>query len=89
MPLPLPAPDIAEITEYLASHVLLEIERGQYTAEDFQDSPEIGCIEQVAVELEARGREMPRSMRTVLAKAREAGRIMQVDRIVTPSFTES
>ncbi len=54
MPLPLPPPDIIELGEYLATHILLEIEAGQYSREDLHDSPEIGCLEQVAAEAKRR-----------------------------------
>ena len=50
MPLPLPPPDMAEIAEYLATHVLSEILRGEYTHDDLLDRPEIGCLEQVAAD---------------------------------------
>ena len=76
MPLPLPSPDIAELAEYLATHLLLEMERGEYTGDDMRSSPEVGCLEQVAAELHRNGRDLPRSIREVLAKAEEAGRVM-------------
>jgi hypothetical protein len=71
----IPPPDLTEIAEHLASHVLLEIERGAYTCDDLRDKPEIGCIEQVAFELRKEGREVPTSIDAVLSKAKEAGRL--------------
>jgi len=59
MALALPRPDLAEITEYLARHILREIKRGEYGRDDLRHSPEVGCIEQVAAELNAKGRERP------------------------------
>ena len=76
MPLPLPPPDMAEIAEYLATHVLSEILRGEYTHDDLLDSPEIGCLEQVAADLKARGLTVPVAITDVLARAKAAGRIM-------------
>ncbi len=76
MPLPLPAPDIAELAEYLATHVMNEIVRGEYTHEDLLDSPEIGCLEQVAADLKARGVAVPIAITAVLARAKAAGRVM-------------
>lgn len=75
MPLPLPPPDVVEIAEYLATHLLNEMERGEYTAEDLQDSPEIGCLEQVAAMLKRRGEIPPRAITDVLGRAFAAGRI--------------
>ena len=36
MPLLLPPPDLVEVGEYLATHILLEIEAGLYSAEDLK-----------------------------------------------------
>ena len=51
MPMPLPLPDRVEIAEYLAQYVLRDIEVGGFTHDDLLDSPEVGCLEQVAAEL--------------------------------------
>lgn len=77
MPLPLPPPDVVEVGEYLATHLLLEIEAGQYSAEDLKDSPEISCLEQVAAEARRRrvDGEVPPAIIDVLSKAKAAGRI--------------
>ena len=76
MPFPLPAPDVVELGEYLATHILLEIEAGQYSREDLHDSPEIGCLEQVAAEAKRRhvDGKVPRAIADVLARAKAAGR---------------
>ena len=78
MPLPLPAPDLIELGEYLATHILLEIEAGLYSSEDLQDSPEIGCLEQVAAEARRRhvGAKVPAAIADVLARAKAGGRLM-------------
>jgi hypothetical protein len=78
MPLPLPLPDIVEIAEYLASHILLEINAGEYTDADLQDSPEISCLEQVAVEAKrlAPAEHVPPAITDVLGRARAAGRVL-------------
>ena len=76
MPLPLPPPDLVELGEYLATHILLEIEAGLYSAEDLKDSPEISCLEQVASEARRRHVEVPRPIADVLARAKAAGRLM-------------
>jgi hypothetical protein len=77
MPLPLPPPDLVELGEYLATHILLEIEAGLYSAEDLNDSPEISCLEQVASEASRRvAAEVPPAIADVLARAKAAGRLM-------------
>ena len=78
MSLPLPAPDLVELGEYLATHILLEIEAGLYRADDLQDSPEIGCLEQVAAEARRRrvDGKVPDAIADVLARAKVAGRLM-------------
>ena len=76
MPLPLPPPDLVELGEYLATHILLEIEAGLYSAEDLKDSPEISCLEQVASEARGRHVEVPPAIAEVLARAKAAGRLM-------------
>ena len=78
MPLPLPPPDVVEVGEYLATHILLEIEAGQYSREDLQDSPEIGCLEQIAAEARRRhvDGKVPPAITDVLARAKAAGRLM-------------
>ena len=78
MPLPLPPPDLVELGEYLATHILLEIEAGLYSAEDLNDSPEISCLEQVASEARRRhaGAPVPPAIADVLARAKAAGRMM-------------
>ncbi len=78
MPLPLPPPDIIELGEYLATHILLEIEAGQYSREDLHDSPEIGCLEQVAAEAKRRhvDGKVPPAIADVLARAKAAGRLI-------------
>jgi hypothetical protein len=77
MPLPLPTPDVVEVGEYLASHILLEIEAGHYSTDDLQDSPEISCLEQIAAEARRRsGGTVPHAIVEVLAKAMAAGRLM-------------
>ena len=43
MPLPLPPPDLVELGEYLATHILLEIESGLYSDEDLKDSPRLAA----------------------------------------------
>ena len=89
MPLPLPPPDIAELAEYLATHLLLEMGRGEYSGEDMRSSPEIGCLEQVAAELHRNRRELPTSIREVLAKAEEAGRVMHARNSEAPARIRS
>ena len=74
MPLPLTTPDVIEVGEYLATHILLEIEAGQYSREDLQDSPEIGCLEQIAAP-PVDGK-VPPAIADVLARAKAAGRLM-------------
>ena len=69
MPMPLPLPDRVEIAEYLAQYVLRDIEVGGFTQDDLLDSPEVGCLEQVAAEL-------PSSISLVLGKAGAAGRVL-------------
>jgi hypothetical protein len=77
MPLPLPQPDVVEIAEYLATHVLLEIEAGEYSPDDLRDSPEISCLEQVAAEAKRRpGTNIPPAITDVLTRARAAGRVL-------------
>ena len=76
MPFQLPPPDMIELGEYLATHVLLEIEAGQYTDEDLQDSPEVGCLEQVAAEAARRSLRVPPAIADVLERARAAGRVL-------------
>ena len=76
MPLPLPPPDLVELGEYLATHILLEIEAGLYSAEDLKDSPEISCLEQVASEARRRDGRVPPAIADVLARAKAAGRSM-------------
>jgi hypothetical protein len=77
MPLPLPTPDVVEIGEYLATHILLEIEVGQYSTDDLQDSPEISCLEQIAAEAQRRAcGNVPPAITDVLARAKAAGRLM-------------
>ena len=75
MPLPLPSPDVVEVGEYLATHILLEIEAGLYSREDLQDSPEIGCLEQIAAEARRRhvDGQVPRAISDVLARAKGPG----------------
>ena len=69
---------MAEIAEYLATHVMNEILTGEYTREDLLDSPEIGCLEQVAVDLKARGVNVPAAIAAVLARAKAARRVMSL-----------
>ena len=78
MPLPLPPPDLVELGEYLATHILLEVEAGLYSAEDLKDSPEISCLEQVAAEARRRhvDGKVPPAVADVLARAKAAGRSM-------------
>jgi hypothetical protein len=77
MPLPLPQPDVVELGEYLATHILLEIEAGQYSADDLKDSPEISCLEQVAMEARRRRLDgtVPPAIADVLERAKAAGRV--------------
>ena len=79
MPFSLPPPDVVEIAEYLATHIVLEIDAGQYTADDLRDSPEIGCLEQAAVEAKRRPPfgEVPPAIADVLARAKAAGRVLR------------
>jgi hypothetical protein len=53
-------------------------EAGLYSAADLQDSPEIGCLEQVAAEAWRRHVDgnVPRAIADVLARAKAAGRSM-------------
>jgi hypothetical protein len=76
MPFPLPPPDVVELGEYLATHLLLEIEAGQYSVQDLKDSPEITCLEQVAAEARRRriDGKVPAAILDVLARAKAAGR---------------
>ncbi len=78
MPVSLPPPDVVELGECLATHILLEIEAGQYTDADLQDSPEIGCLEQVAHEARRRhvDGKVPPAIADVLARAKAAGRLI-------------
>ncbi len=76
MPLPLPLPDRVEIAEYLAQYVLRDIEVGGLTHDDLLDSPEIGCLEQVAAELSRMRAMVPVAISSVLGKAGAAGRVL-------------
>ena len=77
MPLPLPPPDVVELGEYLATHLLLEIEAGQYSVDDLKDGPEISCLEQVAAEARRRriDGKVPPAILDVLSRAKAAGRV--------------
>ena len=76
MPLPMPAPDVVELGEYLATHIQLEIEAGLYSADDLRDSPEISCLEQVAAEAQRRIHgKVPPAISNILSRAKAAGRI--------------
>jgi hypothetical protein len=76
MPMPLPLPDRVEIAEYLAQYVLRDIEVGGFTHDDLRDSPEVGCLEQVAAELGRLRATVPSSICLVLGKAGAAGRVL-------------
>jgi hypothetical protein len=76
MRLPLPLPDRVEIAEYLAQYVLRDIEVGGFTVDDLPDSPEVGCLEQVAAELGRLQATVPCSISMVLGKAGAAGRVL-------------
>jgi hypothetical protein len=78
MPLALPPPDVVKLGEYLATHMLLEIEAGEYSADDLQDSPEIGCPEQAASEARRRhvDGKVPTAITDVLARPKAAGRVL-------------
>ena len=76
MPMPLPLPDRVEIAEYLAQYVLRDIEVGGFTQDDLLDSPEVGCLEQVAAELGRLRATVPSSICLVLGKAGAAGRVL-------------
>ena len=64
------------VGEYLATHILLEIEAGQYSREDLQDSPEISCLEQIAAEAKRRhvDGKVPPAIADVLASGWARGR---------------
>ena len=58
-----------ELAEELAGYLVVHYER-----EDFQDSPTIDRMAQIAAMMEASGREVPPVIHEVLRKAVEAGR---------------
>ena len=61
------------MAEELAGYVVLDYER-----EDFQDSPTIDQLAQVAAMMEAHDWEVPPVIREALRKAVEAGRVIGV-----------
>ena len=76
MPIPHPPPDLVEIAEYLAQYIRRDIKSGNFSQEDLQDSPEIGCLEQVATVLQEHRDEVPRAITDVLGQAAAAGRVL-------------
>lgn len=79
MAIPYPPPDPVELAEYLAQYIRREIKAGNVTQADLQDSPEIGCLEQVAALLKERQEEVPRAIIDVLGRAAAAGRFLSAD----------
>ena len=76
MPIPHPPPDLVEIAEYLAQYIRRDIKSGNFSQEDLQDSPEIGCLEQVATVLQEHRDEVPHAITDVLGQAAAAGRVL-------------
>jgi hypothetical protein len=63
----------AELAEYLAAHIVGAAVAWDFTAEDFQESPEIERIAEVADRLRAAGRDVPLPIREMLREAEAAG----------------
>jgi hypothetical protein len=64
---------LAETAAFLAERIFADEEEGKYTAEHFQDSPELDRLADIAGALRLAGHEVPAMVAVVLELARAEG----------------
>jgi hypothetical protein len=66
---------LGELAERVADHILTAAEAGEFSTEDFQDSPEIALIGEIAEMLARAELEVPTGIRQLMERAAEQTQI--------------